>query len=234
MRAFSFLILGLFWNVGTLAHAASEYDFRWLDPDKKVYVLQNRKYAKSESVVASLMGGVALNETYRNVYQIQPRLGYWFNEDIGIEAFFSGRIHQENAEYQALLQAVGTGTSPLVREITNTWGLLLNWAPWYAKINVFDSILYFDWLFSAGVGGMSSRIGERSVESRPSTWKNESLLAVHLGTGQMFHITESLSLRLDYMVHLYSAATYGGLAGAPGGESWFSTSTFNIGVGLKL
>ena len=53
-------LLGLqvvFIALTTLAQAADddEYNFSWLDPDKKIYVLQNRKYRKAGRVMFSGM-----------------------------------------------------------------------------------------------------------------------------------------------------------------------------------
>jgi len=218
------------------AHAASDddYNFSWLDPDKKIYVLQNRKFRKAGGAMVFLMGGVALSETYRNTYQFQPRLATWFNEEFGLEAFYTGRFNSENNAYKALIQASGGGTTPLIREINSQFGILLNWAPWYAKINVFDTVMYFDWYFSIGAGSMSSEIGPKTKADSPSLWKSENLFAFYLGTGQIFHVSDLFKVRLDVLGHFYSAPVFGGLAGAPSDKSIFSGFTFSLGIGLKL
>ena len=38
-----------------------EFNFSWLDPDKKVYVLQNRKYRKKNRFAIFLTGGLNLS-----------------------------------------------------------------------------------------------------------------------------------------------------------------------------
>lgn len=211
-----------------------EYNFSWLDPDKKIYVLQNRKFRKAKRASLSLMGGMGLADTYRSAYQVQPRIGTWFNEDFGIEAFYTHRFNSVNNAFRALDQAVGAGTSPLVREIKSQIGVLLNWAPWYAKINVFNTILYFDWYFSLGAGVMSTEIGPRTKSLATSQWKSESLFAVYAGTGHLFHITQVLDFRLDFLGHFYSAPIYGGLASAPADKSLFSGFSLNAGLGVRL
>ena len=46
-----------------------DYNFSWLDPDKKIYVLQNRKFRKANAAQLFLMGGMGLGETYRKAFQ---------------------------------------------------------------------------------------------------------------------------------------------------------------------
>jgi hypothetical protein len=89
-----FLFLSVLVDIST-SYAADDddYNFSWLDPDKKIYVLQNRRYRKANSADIFLMGGLSLGDTYRTVYQVQPRLGYWFNEEMGLEVFYSDRFN---------------------------------------------------------------------------------------------------------------------------------------------
>jgi outer membrane beta-barrel protein len=212
------------------------YNFSWLDPDKKIYVLQNRKFQKAEKVQIFALGGIGLGETYRTAYQFNPRMAYWFNEDFGLEGFYNVRWNAQNNAYKALIQASGSGTTPLIREVNNEVGILLNWAPWYAKINVFNTVLYFDWYFSFGVGSMDTEIGPRTSNDPVygPQWHNETLFAGYLGTGQLFHLSDTFTFRLDLLGHFYSAPIYGGLAGAPNDKSIFSSFSFNTGIGIKL
>ncbi len=212
------------------AKADSDYDFSWLDPEKKIYVLQNRKYRKAGSPHLYLMGGMGIAETYRQAFQYQPRLGFWFNEDFGLEAFYTGRFNSNNGAFNALIASNG-GTRPFIREINSQFGALLNWAPWYAKINVFNSILYFDWYFSLGLGAMDSSIG---VDTKNASWKSQSLFTVFAGTGQIFHLSERFMVRLDLLGHFYSAEIYGGQTGANEDKVLFSNTSVNLGIGLKL
>ena len=151
-----------------------------------------------------------MGDTYRTVYQVQPRLAYWFNEDFGIEAFYSDRFNKTNGAYNVLNQAInsdGVTKSPYIREVTSNVGILFNWAPWYAKINVFNSILYFDWYFSIGAGELYTQIGPKTIDDPTAgpSWKQENLFAVYLGTGQIFHLDEHWKVRLDFLGHFYSA-----------------------------
>lgn len=220
------------------AYAEDDYNFSWLDPDKKIYVLQNRKFRKADGAQIFLMGGMGLGETYRKAFQYQPRLAYWFNEDFGLEAFYTGRFNSVNGAYGSLSRAHGTiaGIDPYIREITSQFGVLFNWAPWYAKINVFNTILYFDWYFSMGLGSMGSEVGPKTKADNPSLWRTENLFAVYLGSGHIFHVSEKFMVRLDFLAHFYSAAIDGGntTTGASNDKAIFSNTSLNVGIGLKL
>jgi len=235
------LALSVFFDVTSSYAAAADddYNFSWLDPDKKIYVLQNRRYRKSGAPQVFVLGGLSLGDTYRTVYQVQPRLGYWFNEDFGLETFYSARFNSPNNAYRALDQAINSGgvtKSAYIREVTSQFGVLFNWAPWYAKINVFNSILYFDWYFSVGVGSLSTQIGPKTKDDAVSSpsWHNENIFAVYLGTGHLFHLTEHWKIRLDTLGHFYSAPIYGGLPGAPTDKAIFSNFSLNLGLGYKF
>ena len=236
---FALLLLSVFIDVSSsFASDENDYNFSWLDPDKKIYVLQNRRYRK-EGVELFVMGGLSLGDTYRTVYQVQPRLAYWFNEDFGIEAFYSDRFNKTNGAYNALSQSIDSGgvdKSPYIREVTSNFGFLFNWAPWYAKINVFNSILYFDWYFSLGAGELTTQVGPKTIDDPVAgpTWTKENLFAIYLGTGQMFHLDEHWKVRLDFLGHFYSAPSFGGAPGAPTDKSIFSNFTFSLGLGYQL
>ena len=220
------------------AFADDDYNFSWLDPEKKIYVLQNRKFRKAGGAQIYVLGGMGLGENYRKAFQYQPRLAYWFNEDFGLEAFYTGRSNSPNGTYNSLARAIGSGgsASPYIREIDNQFGVLFNWAPWYAKINVFNTILYFDWYFSMGAGSMSSEVGPKTKTDLPSQWQTENLFAVYLGTGHLFHLSERFMVRLDFLAHFYSAAIDGGSSatGASNDKAIFSSTSLNLGIGLKL
>lgn len=237
------LSIGMVFGVGSASEALaaeegisedSEYNFSWLDPEKKIYVLQNRRYRKAKRVSLFLMGGSGIAETYRQTWQVEPRIGVWFNEDFGIEGFFAFRTNSGNNSYRALVNATGSGLSPLIREKNTFAGVLLNWAPWYAKINVFNSILYFDWYFSGGAGTIGSSIGQNTKAEKPLTWRDENLFAVFLGTGQLFHLSDTVDARFEFMGHFYSADVFGGVNSAPIQQSIFSNFAVSIGIGVKL
>ncbi len=211
------------------SESEGEYSFRWLDPDKKIYVLQNRKYRKSRHLLVSALFGRGLNGTYRSSFNIDPRLSYYFTEELGFEVFYSHFLNSETSTYQNLVAASPT-TLPNIREVTGMLGVNFKWVPWYSKINVFNEILYFDWFFSIGLGKVNLRVDTRSSSTASSTYVQQSPLGLFLGMGQMFHVSESFLIRLDLLGAIYKAEA------VSKNETSASVSNFNfsIGAGLKL
>jgi hypothetical protein len=117
-----------------------EYNFNWLDPDKKIYVLQNRKYLKGGHPILSVLGGVGFSNPYASTYNLDGRFAFYITEVWGIEAFYTYTVNSPNSTLQALGIAA-PNTLPNVRQIRAQFGGQLHYVPWYAKINVFNSIL---------------------------------------------------------------------------------------------
>lgn len=205
--------------------SSDEYNFNWLDPEKKIYVLQNRRYQKANRLMLTAMLGTGFSNPYRETMNVDGRAAYYLSESWGFEAFYTYTANWQNATFNAL---VGTNTNvqPVVREITGQYGVLLHWVPWYAKINVFNTILHFDWYFSGGAGDMRSNVYSPATP----TGSSQDNFAMYLGTGHIYHVTDSLLVRLDFTSGFYLAPIYG----STGDSSWYSNLSFNAGVGLKL
>lgn len=215
------------------AHAASnpadeEYSFDWLDPDKKVYVLQNRKFLKGGKLLVSAMGGLGLSETYRKSYSFDPRVAYYLNEALGIEAFYALSMNSVNGNFKALEES--TTSLPLIREIQSRYGVLAHWSPWYAKINVFNAILYFDWYFTAGAGQMQTRLNTEDQRGADPVWVTQNLFAFYLGTGHQYHLSRNFIIRLDLTGAFYQAPIFGDT----GEKALFSNFNFNVGAGFRF
>ena len=205
----------------------NEYNFSWLDPDKKVSVLQNRKYRKANKPMITLGLGFANTNPYRKSYVIDPRLAYYFNESWGIEVFYSMFSNKANDTADALKS---TGVTPDVVEVKNQVGALLHWVPWYAKINVFNNVLYFDWYFSGGIGTMNADLHPGGAP-QPYAEGSKSMTAYYLGTGQIYHVTENFVVRLDFTNAWFKAPTRSASGTT---ESFFNSTSFTIGAGFRL
>jgi outer membrane beta-barrel protein len=170
------------------------------------------------------MGGTGFSNSYRTTYNLDPRLAYYFTEALGIEAFFTLTANSANNTFEAL---VGTNTNvkPVIREIRTQMGLLGHWVPWYAKINVFNKILYFDWYFSGGAGQMRTQVSNNNVTNLP-----QDLFALYLGTGHQYHLGDRFLVRLDFTAAIYRAQVFGDR----GDSAWYSNYNAGIGLGLKL
>lgn len=211
------------------ASSEDEYNFSWLDPEKKIYVLQNRKYRKAGHAMMSILGGTGFSNSYRSTLNYDGRLAYYFFEYLGVEAFYVGTLNSENSTFKALKTAAPT-TLPSVREIRGQYGLLAHWSPWYAKINVFNKILYFDWYFSGGVGAINAALDKRTDSAKAADYVNENLFGIFLGTGHQFHLSQNWSVRLDFMSTIYNAK----ILYTQEDKAWFSNYGFDVGIGFRL
>ena len=213
---------------GSWAEANDSYDFKWLDPDKKVYVLQNRRFVKANRLSISFLPGISVSAAFQNIAKLGGRIGYHFTEDLGVEAFVNYNISDANTTLIAF-----QGASPSGRVIVHQpglqWGGLIEWSPWYAKINVFNAILYFDWYFS--VGGGTSGITILDVKrSSESVMNVINPLTIYAATGHQFHITENFFARLEMMGAYYMAPLFGD----SGVNAWFTDYSFTLGAGIRL
>ena len=219
-----------FINDSAWAKASSsknEYDFSWLDPDKKVYVLQNRKFRKDGRLMISVMPGLGISEPYRDTVNLEGRIGYYLSESLGIEAFYTLFKSNTNGASDAL-SASGTTLFPVTRAYQNQYGALLQWVPWYAKINVFNAILYFDWYFTAGVGKISYEYNNSTSQFSPND--ETSKTALFLGFGQHFHLSQSWGIRLDLSGALFRSQVFEN----SGDTSWFSNFNYSFGLGYRF
>lgn len=216
------------------AHAAergtdAEYNFSWLDPEKKIYVLQNRKFLKEGHLLLSAMAGTGFSNPYRSTVNLDGRMGYYFSEAWGLEAFVSPSFNFANASASALSTSA-PNAGAVIHEIRYEYALMLDWAPWYAKINVFNQILYFDWYLEAGAGGLDLATGVSGGSTSSPTFTEAQTPTVYLGTGHMFHVSQAFFVRLDFLAALYLANVSGGSSS----NALYSDYKFTLGVGLSL
>lgn len=200
-----------------------EYNFSWLDPDKKVYVLQNRKYRKKGHLAVFASGGIDLSNPYRTEYEFLPRVDYWFTEQFGLEAFFSYVGNYDNQTLTALKNASPTAL-PYVRETRSFFGGALTWTPWYAKLNFFNKILYFDWYVLAGLGQISSAVDQNTRADKAPNFRIDTNIGFFYGTGHQYYVTRNFLVRLDLLGMTFQAA---------GADNQLrSTSSFQFSAGL--
>ncbi|MBY0470654.1 outer membrane beta-barrel domain-containing protein [bacterium] len=209
-----------------------EYNFNWLDPDKKIYVLQNRKYTKANKVLLSGFIGTNVSAPFRTSYSFEPRFAYYFNEMFGIETFYALSTNAENSTFQALKTANPTSL-PVVREIRAKYGIMLHYVPWYAKINVFNQVLYFDWYLAGGVGTVQAARDTRTSAAAASVYENENYFSFFWSTGHQYHLSRTFVVRLDFSGTYFTAPLYG-TASQGLGNTLFADYNFAVGVGLRL
>lgn len=201
------LLLVVMCLISTLSMAAEKslYDFSWLDRDKEVYVLQNRKYRKDGKVYVGATAQYLLNGAFINSYGGAFRAGYFFNEDWGIELIYGKNSGSENDTAKGVREQ---STVPFYRKVDTYAGGMLMWSPFYSKINTFNKIFYFDWMFGVGVAQIQT-LDNRNLFDTASQSRNTLVTESQIGgiwnTGFRFYLTDHWSLRLDLTGLAYSA-----------------------------
>lgn len=183
----------------------SLYEFLWLDPDKKVYVLQNKLYQKEHTYYTDI--GYMNNQTskFQATSGFALRAGYYIHEEWGVEIFLNEYSNADNDEYKNIRSV--NNTEPFIRRPKRSLGALVIWSPFYGKINTFNKIFYFDWSFGAGAAKLTTETNLDTVVSATAItdFKTESKTAGVLKTKLRFHISEHMNLGIEYMTQGYMA-----------------------------
>lgn len=207
MFKFSIIALGLMLMLTRETKAGEEslYDFLWLDPDKKVYVLQNKLYKKEKSFYFDL--GYIANQTskFQDTNGFALKGGYYFHEEFGIELFYQQYANNNNDDFRNV--AAINGVVPFIRRMNDSYGAVAIWSPFYGKINTFNQIFYFDWSFGAGIAQVNTDSNIRSVRilNAPNKYEKKSYNGGVLKTKLKFHLKENVHLGLEYMNTYYMA-----------------------------
>jgi outer membrane beta-barrel protein len=190
-----------------IASEKSLYNFSWLDNDKEIYVLQNRKYRKDGSLYIGATAAYNLSQDFLDAYSGTIRTGYFFTEDWGIELLYGKNSSSESDTAKGVKEQ---GAFPFYREIDTVMGGMLMWSPFYSKINTFNKIFYFDWMFGVGVANISTKDNRNLFDTNVSASNRNQLTSENnigalWNTGFRFYINESWSLRLDITGVSYKA-----------------------------
>lgn len=207
MLKLSIIALGLMLIFSKNTHAGEKslYDFLWLDPDKKVYVLQNKLYKKEHSVYFDLGYISNMTSKFQDTNGFSLKGGYYFHEEFGVELFYNQYANSNNDDYnnvKLINQAV-----PFIRRLNSSYGAVAIWSPFYGKINTFNKIYYFDWSFGAGLSKVNAESNIKSVRinNAPNKYEKETYTGAILKTKVKFHVTENVHLGLEYMNTYYKA-----------------------------
>lgn len=228
-------LLGLLFLIITSVTWASEksvYEFSWLDKDKEVYVLQNRKFRKASTFYLGTTFGKSLSGAFVDRYTGSIYGGFFFTENWGLELSYNKASNTTNATHDAVKDA---GTVAFYRKIDTDMTAHIVWSPFYAKINTFNKIVYFDWLFGAGISSITTQdnrneFKQNSLDKDELT--TESGIAYSWFTGFRFFITENWSARMDFKgTHSNADRAVGaGTNNFDIKKSWFHYYDFKLGI----
>jgi len=203
------ILLMVAWQIAgpssLLAAEKDLYDYLWLDPDKKVYVLQNKIYKKAHSVYAQLGYIYGLSSDYTDASGVHFSTGYYFKEEWALELMYNSYSNKFNDAYQSL-QSINQSV-PFVRQLEKSYGALAVWAPFYGKINTFNKIIYFDWHFGLGLGKVETSSNALTVASTTTAdnYRKESYTGILGKTGVRVHVNKRWHVDLSYLRTTYQA-----------------------------
>lgn len=183
----------------------SLYDFLWLDPDKKVYVLQNKIYKKEHTFYGDVGYLSNFTSKFQDTSGFKANAGFFVHEDWGVELFYALYTNNDNDDWTNV-RAINDA-DPFVRRFNSSMGAMAIWSPFYGKINTFNQIFYFDWGFGLGFAKVNAESNRRTVTGTnvPSTYEAESYNALVWKTNLKFHIRENIHLGIEWLQHHYNA-----------------------------
>jgi outer membrane beta-barrel protein len=234
MKHTALLLLSFFMTTLVMADEKSLYDFSWLDKDKEVYVLQNRKFRKDGNFYVGATGTKTLSGAFIDSYGASLRAGYFFTEDWGVEFAFGKNTGSENDTARGVLDQ---GTVPFYRKIDSYTGAMFMWSPFYSKINTFNKIFYFDWMFGLGAANIRTLDNRKKFDTlsiNRDELTEENTFGILWNTGFRFYINESWSLRVDVTGLNYKAAKNKSTgSGTPVTKTDKLFSHYDLGLGLN-
>lgn len=207
----TFILFFLFLSSLVFAAEKNTYDFNWLDKDKEVYVLQHRKFFKENKFFVSLGLGKDIGESFLNVYSGKISLGYFFHENWGFDVTFSQNTGSENKWAKGVQEQ---GTVPFYRKLSRVITAKVLWSPFYSKINMFDKIIYTDWIMGLGVASIGDQnnvnyfTGSPNYSTSANELVNENNIGLTWGMGMRIYLSQHWSTRLDFNGYHYQAKIY--------------------------
>lgn len=192
-------------SLNTHAGEKSLYDFLWLDPDKKVYVLQNKIFKKEHSFYLDVGYLSNFTSKFQDTSGLGFRTGYYISEEWGLELFYNRYSNANNDDYRNV-RAFNT-VDPFIRRLNSSMGAMVIWSPFYGKVNTFNQIFYFDWSFGAGVAKIDAESNLETVRQLNvvSAYDSESYTGAIIKTKLKFHLREHIHLGVEYMNTYYNA-----------------------------
>lgn len=192
---FLLVLFSLITSYQILASESSVYDFSWLDKDKEVYVLQNRKFRKNKKLYVGGLWGRQVNGAFIDSSEFSVHGGFFFKEEWGVEIGYTQADGQTNKTEEGVSEQ---GAQAFYRKVDTLTSAMVIWAPFYAKINTFNKIFYYDWMFGLGAANVTTKDNRLAFGSGGTSDEltEESNTAPTWMTNFRFYISEGWSAEL--------------------------------------
>lgn len=222
--------------LGSKKLSASEgdlYDFLWLDPDKQVYVLQNKVYEKKGTFYANLGYLYGVSNEFQDTHGLHLSAGYYFTEELAFEVFGNTYSNSNSESYENLERI--NNSVPFVRRLESFYGGMVVWSPFYGKVNTFNKVFYFDWSIGLGAGKVNAESNALTAAdpNQASSFAKESYTAGAIKTGLRFHATENIHLNVEYLRTTYKAPGPT-INSRPGEEKFRANSDLIFSIGFSF
>ena len=179
------------------------YEFKWLDPEKKVFVLQDKLYENHKKFYINLGYGFQDLSQFQDSTTFHGALGYYFHEEWAVELFASIYRNKDNNAYAAVQNPKsGNPVLPFIFRSKSTYGLMAIYSPFYAKLNTYNLIYYIDWSFGLGAAKLNAEDNFRDFdagETSPNVgYEKVSKTAITAKTQITFHLSDLWALNIDF------------------------------------
>jgi len=203
MKLFNVVIF-LFLTLSTNIWAGTKdyFEFKWLDPEKKVFVLQDKLHENEKKVYFNVGLGTQALSDFQDSTAYHFALGYYFAEEWGVEAFAHIYNNKDNDSYDAVQNGPSGQVLPFILRVENAYGFLLLYSPFYAKLNTYNLIYYIDWSFGLGASqlGTEDNYSDFAASRTEPTLGYESAnkTAITAKTQISFHLSQMFQLNIDF------------------------------------
>ncbi len=217
-------------------------DKYWSAKDEDYGVIQNRTFSKKGKFYASLVYGPLINDSFAKSRAAGGMLGYYLNEDFGVELSYLGYDSKQNDTVSAYETQFG-GVKPDYNLVKSSMAASIAYTPFYAKMAFMNKgILYFDMGFTLGAGVTSYEIQKTTPNGGgTSVPTNELQSAPHfeIGVMQQLFLSQYFAFRLDIKNSFYTQKIQKyqlgiGLPESSRGETSKSVNDTTISFGLTL
>lgn len=179
-----------------IASEKSLYEFSWLDKDKEIYVLQNRRFRKVGKVYVGGDGVKTISGAFVDSYGGNIRGGYFFTEDWGFEGILGKSSGSKNDTAKGVEDQQ---SKAFYRKVDTYIGAMAMWSPFYSKINTFNKVFYYDWMFGLGVASVKILDNRNEFDTPAGTsLTSTNAIGAIWNTGLRIYISDSWSLRVDF------------------------------------
>lgn len=182
-----------------------KFEFEWLNDNEEVYVIQDKEFPKSGRINLEAFYIDSENQPYFTTTGIGVALTYYFNENWGVDFTYKSYSSDKSNDLISLIE--DRSTKPLVRKVDQLMILSANWLPFYGKVNLFNSIFYFDWGFGAGLGKAKLFSNEKTFTQSnvPLTLIESNPTAYSLKTYFKFYAFENINFGIQYDLTFFEA-----------------------------